>query len=107
VFKYSYKGVFQIHFAQNLPILPAFCLLLLQTYFSNFFAGKIGAPLLIYVTGFWKITHIGTNDTVNIKAAFNIEFLPLYDCNKSLMPKITSRVYKFFSKLLLLLTVPY
>jgi len=28
-----------------LPILPAFCSLLLPAYFSNFFAGKIGAPL--------------------------------------------------------------
>ena len=33
----------QIHFAQNLPILPAFCLLLLPTYFSNFFADRIDA----------------------------------------------------------------
>jgi len=49
----------------------------------------------IYVTGFWKITHMGANDTVNIyllKAAFNIEFLPIYDCNKSLIRKIISRV---------------
>jgi len=37
----------------------------------------------------------GANDTVKIKllkAAFNIEFLPIYDCNKSLTPKITSTV---------------
>jgi len=50
-------------------------------------------------TGFWEITHMGTNDTVNIyllKAAFNLEFLPIYDHNKSLIPKTTSRGQKYF-----------
>jgi len=41
------------------------------------------------LTGFWKITHMGAND---IKAAFNIEFLPIHDSNKSSIPKITIRV---------------
>ena len=47
------------------------------------------------VTEFRKITHMGANDTINIsllKAAFNFEFVPIYGCNKSLIPKITSRV---------------
>ena len=38
------------------------------------------------VTEFWKITHTGTDDTVNIqfpKAPLNIEFLPTYGYNKS------------------------
>jgi len=38
---------------------------------------------------------MGANDAVNIsllKAAFNFEFVAIYGCNKSLMPKITSRV---------------
>ena len=43
----------QIHFAQNLPILPAFCSLLLPTYFSKFFAGRIDASLHV------KCTHMG------------------------------------------------
>jgi len=54
----------------------------------------LGGKASTYVTRFWKITHMGANDTVNIKllkAASNVEFLPIYDCNKSLMPKITSR----------------
>jgi len=64
-------------------------LIVVFNFFYNF---------ILFVTGFWKITHMGANDTVFIsllKAAFNFEFFPIYGCNKLSIPKITSTV-KYF-----------
>jgi len=62
----------QIHFAQNLPILSAFCSLLLLTYFSNIFAGRIDASLKITCSFGGSITFLKLTCCVMIKKGYSV-----------------------------------